>query len=1764
MQAGQKLIRALYDTGAGPNVVHASVFRELYKQGAVIRRLYGAPPLRSAGNDAVPQQGAFLLRLQVGGRPYTGPFSVVPDLTSPMILGMRAAKDLSLDFSATDNNFVFRRDEDSRPIEINAVKKIAVAPREGKTLYCIATQDGKPVANKDIVATVLATQVLATTDAVGKFSLMLSNPSNDVIEYARREHLGAAETLDNYAPVAAMEQSNVSSIMAAVQEESKPKPTDNPLAVLIDNATKHLTQDIKGAIQQVLWKYSKAISKDKFDLGLTDILEHKIHLRDTDPVYHKQFPFSLAHLEEVRANIDKWLKLGIVEPARSRYNSPIFCVKKKGGGFRMCLDYRGVNEKSFPENYTIRTPEDCMAEIGQAGSRQFIALDLSSGFYQMPLAKESRKVTAFTVPPYGQLQWTRGAMGLKGCPGSFARLMDICLSGLPNVLVYIDDVLIHGRTQQDCINTLDKVLARLAQHNLKINVGKSSFLMPSTEYLGHSLSVNGISPGKDKTAAILQAQPPTSRKALKSFLGMVNFFRNFIRHFAHKAGRLYALIRNDSAWHGGTLPPEELKLFNAIKGAIVKAVPRAFPFRKGTYHLYTDGSLGDAKEEGGLGAHLMQEDEKGDLHSIGFASRALKAHEKNYSAFLLELQAAVYAIDYFDHYLKGRSFVLYTDHAPLTKLSTVHTKTLHRLHALLNEYSFQIKHIAGKKNPVADFLSRSHGPASTERESFIMAIAAMSQAQPNGELIKQQEACYILGPIRKAMLEGRTPALPPILAKSGATLRMHKGILCARLPPRRGFLQDWKWRAVVPRSMAQAIIREAHDSALGGHQGIFRTHERIREDFWWPNMLGDIITHTRNCQTCQATSMKDAPPASPNQEYEQSRVPNERIHADLFGPLKGADGSNKYILGITDSFTKILRLATIPNKEAATVAMALWKDWMAIYGIPKIIVTDQGREFTNSLSKAIFSLLKVDHKLTSPYWPVCNQAQEHQNKTLAQFLRSILHAAQKSRVDWELYLPALMLSLNTAVNKATRQAPFRTMFGYSPRLPLWEDMTVLNDDDYPMPASDKAAFLHWADCRSAARQAAHAAERQYRDSIYEAQPPPTAYKIKQPVWIRIQPLPGPNRKLAAKWEPAVVLERTSATSYKVRRLLATSHKITQANAAHIKPRQPDVVMPQDDPDLPTDDEDGTDTGANKDQADGISAVRISRNGYEYNMDEFLGCYPDTPMHEKVELIRRAITDATPAETLVHITWAPRAHAGPPQQQQHQQQQPQRRQQPPPPPPPPPQQRVYDEARRRPPPRRPPTEPDATTPAPLLPPPPPPPQDRPWYQHKDADMTAMPERALTPPPSPMQWSPNINVEEIRRNLRQYILQQQLQARQAQDLIPSSEPQQQEELRQPQAAEEMVPQQHMPEQDRWDRLPQTTDTPPASTGARPKEPPQQHRHAKTGPSSKTADKRREAARQDRERAGVQEAQPQQQEELPELQAQEEMVPQQQTLEQDRWDRLPRTPGTPPASAGARSKEPPQQHRQAKTRPPPKTADERREAARRDRERAKQGFHPDVDGGSETSTEPGSPIAHDANQTGDRRRPHGSSSSDSSTYPPDEANMAKSHRGKRQHTVRPHIITPYEGDSAETSNGHHMLHPPRLALPQPNATPPSSNMQFDQRREQARRYARFRDVAEGNFLQAVHKSTPRACKMHDNGDQWRSLHSELFNIMNPPPLTFFTPAEIGMGRGPYNRGLSPTQIDARETILGRMNLPELSNQADLDQFAGTHWWKQRNNNN
>jgi hypothetical protein len=234
---------------------------------------------------------------------------------------------------------------------------------------------------------------------------------------------------------------------------------------------------------------------------------HEIALKTQEPIYVKQFKIPDAHRKEVEDHVLEWLKLGVIQPARSRYNSPIFAVLKKDGNVHLVQDFRALNTQSYTDKYSMKDASECIGEIGRSGNTIFTTIDLTAGFWQTILHSCARPYTAFTVPGMGQFQWATSPMGLVGCPASFQRLMETVVNSISNVIVYIDDLLVHSASHEDHLVTLNQVLERLVHHNIKINLQKCVLGSKEVSYLGFRLTEEGIKPGTDKLKAVKNAPP---------------------------------------------------------------------------------------------------------------------------------------------------------------------------------------------------------------------------------------------------------------------------------------------------------------------------------------------------------------------------------------------------------------------------------------------------------------------------------------------------------------------------------------------------------------------------------------------------------------------------------------------------------------------------------------------------------------------------------------------------------------------------------------------------------------------------------------------------------------------------------------------------------------------------------------------------------------------------------------------------------------------------------------------------------------------------------------------------------------------------------------------------------------------------------------------------------------------------------------------------------------------------------------------------------
>ena len=524
-------------------------------------------------------------------------------------------------------------------------------------------------------------------------------------EVADNVVIGDKELLGEHFPTSADDMVTLGELLTVADKTltAETRPSEEKMKVFDDaiEGQTHLTGEQREQLRQVLVRQHEAVSLGKSDMRRSAAVPHLLRPKSEEPAYVKQFPIPAAHLHFINEQIDKLLALGAIrEDWASPHNSPVFAVKKPHSDeLRFVIDMRKVNEIIWDDFHLFMDVTSCLQHLGGLEAKFLSALDLVNAYWQLELAEESQPYTAFTVPGRGKFVWTVTPMGLKTSPSAFSRLMEYVFQGFHNTVIYLDDVLIGSGTWDSHLQHLDQALGRMKRHNLKIGLRKCKFAEPSVEYLGYTISAGRIKPGEEKTAAVKNFAPPQTVKEIRRFTGLCNYFRQFIRGYAGITGKLIELTKKDSDWKGGPLPTEAREAFEHLQAKLTQEPILAFPKPGVPFVLATDASL-----EHGFGGILLQQQE-GKMRVISYFSRVLKGHEKNYSAFLLEMAGAAQTIKALHHYLYGVPFTLMCDHKPLERLGTVHKRTLLQLQELMGQYNFVIEYLPGKMNELADALS---------------------------------------------------------------------------------------------------------------------------------------------------------------------------------------------------------------------------------------------------------------------------------------------------------------------------------------------------------------------------------------------------------------------------------------------------------------------------------------------------------------------------------------------------------------------------------------------------------------------------------------------------------------------------------------------------------------------------------------------------------------------------------------------------------------------------------------------------------------------------------------------------------------------------------------------------------------------------------------------------------------------------------------------------------------------------------------------------
>lgn len=918
---------------------------------------------------------------------------------------------------------------------------------------------------------------------------------------------------------------------------------------------------------------ANVFSLEEWDVGLAKDVTHHIRLRDSRPFRERSRRIAPADIEDVRRHLQELLAAGIIKESRSPYASPIVVVRKKNGKVRMCIDYRLLNSRTIPDQYTMPRIDDALDCL--TGSKWFSVLDLRSGYYQVEMSEEDKEKTAF-ICPLGFFQFERMPQGITGAPATFQRLMEKAVGdmNLIQVLVYLDDLIVFGRTLQEHEERLLKVLDRLEECGLKISIDKCQFCQPQVKFLGHIVSAEGVATDPEKVSAVTHWKKPADLKSLRSFLGFCGYYRRFIENYSSIVRPLTDLTKGyppaqrnkkdiskdkKSSYFKVSEPFSERwtpacdAAFNTIIYKLTHAPVLAFADSSKPYILHVDASLN------GLGAVLNQEYPEG-LRPVAFASRKLSPPERNYPIHQLEFLALKWAVvDKFHDYLYGAKFTVRTDNNPLTYVLTTAklNATGHRWLAALATYDFSVQYKPGRENIDADSLSRNHqeteegwievpapgmkalccrvttsGPSTSpfrladqlgvSPEAIPAAYSYLTQIEgseleqlSHEKLLEAQKSDPVISVVMSQIQQGKCHPAPKHPNPDVASLQRES----PKLQIKCGLLYRVTNKPsgrevsqlVLPLQYKSMVLKSLHDDI--GHLGIERTTELVKDRFYWPKMASEIAAYIQNCGRCVAR--KSLPQRAAPLQQITSSGPLDLVCIDFLSIEPDSKGIAN-VLVVTDHYTRYAQAFPTKDQKALTIAKVLFEKFFVHYGLPARIHSDQGRDFESKLIKELLTMLGIRKSRTSPYRPQGDPQPERFNRTLLSMLGT-LDPSQKPK--WSQHISQLVHAYNSTRNDATGYSPYFLMFGREARLPV--------DVCFGVEQSQEDGLKHHQyvtnmkkELQNAYRLAAEAASKNHERNkrLYDARVRNQTLQEGDRVLVRNLGLLG-KHKLQDRWNP---------------------------------------------------------------------------------------------------------------------------------------------------------------------------------------------------------------------------------------------------------------------------------------------------------------------------------------------------------------------------------------------------------------------------------------------------------------------------------------------------------------------------------------------------------------------------------------------------------------------------------------------------------------------
>lgn len=831
---------------------------------------------------------------------------------------------------------------------------------------------------------------------------------------------------------------------------------------------------------------------------------------DAKPVFRPKRPVPYAALPIVEATLDRLISEGVLtKVSYSKWAAPTVYTKKPNGSIRMCADFStGLNDALETYHHPLPTPDSIFATLN--GGKYFSKIDFTDAFFQI-LVDDSSKEYLTINTHRGLFQYNRLPFGIKTASAIFQQVIDAMISGLNRTCGFQDDVMVNGRTIEEHNDNLIALFERIKEWGFHVSMEKCKFFMTQITYLGFIIDEHGRRPDKSNFEAILNMPEPHDVTTVRSFLGMLNYYSQFVKEMRSLRAPLDKLLCKDVKFEWTN---ECRNSFNRAKEILQSDLLLT--------HFDPTADIkvaADASEEG-LGAVILHHYPDGSEKAIEHASRALTPAEKNYGQIEKEALSIIFAIRKFHKMIWGRKFLLQTDHKPLLAIFgskkgiPVHASSrLQRWSLILMPYDFNIVHVTSDKFGHADALSRLLANRPLPLETMVVASIQLFEEEINTILV---DAIRML-PVTFDMILNEIPNDPVIsdvikfLRTSWPTTINNEDLQIFynrrdSLLEKNGCLL-FNERVVIPSSLRMKIMAHLHVA----HPGIVRMKALARSYVYWPNIDKHITDYVKSCSRC--ASAAKAPVKVQLSSWPKAPEVWYRIHIDYAGPFQG----HNYLV-VVDSFSKWPEIFIMTSTTTAATIKVI-NELISRFGVMHMIVSDNGPQFKSHEFDEFCKEQGIVHIPTPPVHPQSNGQAER-------FVDTFKRALQKAKGE-EIVPTVLQKFLQRYRITPNPQLPFNQ----SPaEIMLGRKMKSTLDLIKPPRNFDLVRDL----------------KMEYDfNSKHGAQP--RIFTPKQTVFVR----DFRGRKMV--WSPAIIIERRGSVIYTVR----CDGLIWRRHANQIRPRYND-------------------------------------------------------------------------------------------------------------------------------------------------------------------------------------------------------------------------------------------------------------------------------------------------------------------------------------------------------------------------------------------------------------------------------------------------------------------------------------------------------------------------------------------------------------------------------------------------------------------------------